>query len=56
MLLNLGWGMDVSQAIEFGRLHDQLYPLQVDADDVYPPTILEDLQSRGHNVTGKSTV
>ncbi|KAF8906563.1 gamma-glutamyltranspeptidase [Gymnopilus junonius] len=51
VLLNLDWGMDISQAIEFGRLHDQLYPLVVDADDVYPPEILQDLQNLGHNVT-----
>jgi gamma-glutamyltranspeptidase / glutathione hydrolase / leukotriene-C4 hydrolase len=23
------WGMNVQQAVEFGRLHDQLYPLIV---------------------------
>ncbi|KAF8973301.1 gamma-glutamyltranspeptidase [Flammula alnicola] len=51
VLLNLDWGMDVSEAIEFGRLHDQLYPLVVDADDVYPQDILSDLKGRGHNVT-----
>ncbi|KDR75924.1 hypothetical protein GALMADRAFT_68202 [Galerina marginata CBS 339.88] len=50
VLLNLDWGMDVSQAIEFGRLHDQLYPLVVDADDVYPRDILQDLVRRGHCV------
>ncbi|KAH9485370.1 Glutathione hydrolase proenzyme 1 [Psilocybe cubensis] len=52
VILNLGWGLDISQAIEFGRLHDQLYPLFVEADDVYPTDILEDLVQRGHNVTG----
>jgi gamma-glutamyltranspeptidase/glutathione hydrolase/leukotriene-C4 hydrolase len=52
VLLNLDWGLDIREAIEFGRLHDQLYPLQVDADDNYPQDILEDLRRRGHNVTG----
>lgn len=52
VIINLGWGLDISQAIEFGRLHDQLYPLFVEADDVYPPDILEDLVRRGHNLTG----
>ncbi len=52
VLLNLDWGLDIREAIEFGRLHDQLYPLQVDADDIYPQDILEDLRGRGHNVTG----
>jgi gamma-glutamyltranspeptidase/glutathione hydrolase/leukotriene-C4 hydrolase len=51
-LLNLDLGLDVSQAVEFGRLHDQLYPLILDADSIYPPDILDALRSRGHNVTG----
>ena len=51
VLLNLDWGMDLSQAIEYGRLHDQLYPLYLDADDVYPRHILHDLLDRGHNVS-----
>lgn len=50
-LLNLDWGLDLSEAIEFGRLHDQLYPLYLDADNVYPGDLLDDLRSRGHNVT-----
>ncbi|KAJ3517206.1 hypothetical protein NLJ89_g663 [Agrocybe chaxingu] len=51
VLLNLDWGLDVSAAIEYGRLHDQLYPAWVDADDVYPKDILRGLEDRGHNVT-----
>ncbi|KIM40159.1 hypothetical protein M413DRAFT_172695 [Hebeloma cylindrosporum] len=51
VLLNLDRGMDLSQAIEYGRLHDQLYPLYLDADDVFPKHILRDLRERGHNVT-----
>jgi gamma-glutamyltranspeptidase/glutathione hydrolase/leukotriene-C4 hydrolase len=51
-LLNLDQGLDVSQAVEFGRLHDQLYPLILDADSGYPPDILDALRDRGHNVTG----
>lgn len=52
MLLNLDWGLDASEAVEFGRLHDQLYPLVLDADDTYPSEILDDLRQLGHNVTG----
>jgi gamma-glutamyltranspeptidase len=52
VLLNLDWGLDVREAIEFGRLHDQLYPLRVDAEDSYPKDILGNLRRRGHNVTG----
>jgi gamma-glutamyltranspeptidase/glutathione hydrolase/leukotriene-C4 hydrolase len=46
--------MDISAAIEEGRLHDQLYPLTVDADNVYPPHLLDGLIQRGHNLTGQS--
>lgn len=52
VMLNLDWGMDVSAAIEYGRMHDQLYPQEVDVDDIYPQSIIEDLRSRGHNMTG----
>jgi hypothetical protein len=54
VLLNLDWGLNLSDAIEFGRLHDQLFPLRLDADDVYPPDILKDLKWRGHNITGEA--
>ncbi|EMD37801.1 hypothetical protein CERSUDRAFT_50406 [Gelatoporia subvermispora B] len=51
VILNLGWGMDVSAAVEYGRLHDQLFPSVVDADDVYSRMILDGLREKGHNVT-----
>jgi len=51
VLLNLDWGLDIRDAIEFGRLHDQLYPLITDAEDIYPGHILDDLRQRGHNVS-----
>ncbi|KIJ18880.1 hypothetical protein PAXINDRAFT_128053 [Paxillus involutus ATCC 200175] len=51
ILLNLDWGMDPSEAVEYGRLHDQLYPITVDADNTLPTSLLYDLRSRGHNVT-----
>ncbi|KAG2015512.1 lincomycin-condensing protein lmbA [Coprinopsis cinerea AmutBmut pab1-1] len=50
-VLNLDWGMDASEAVEFGRLHDQLFPDITDADSVYPEDILEDLRRRGHHIT-----
>ncbi|KAG0704532.1 gamma-glutamyltranspeptidase [Suillus ampliporus] len=50
-MLNLDWGMDVSEAIEAGRVHDQLYPLEVNADDVVPDILVNALISRGHNIT-----
>lgn len=51
VLLNLDWGLDASEAVEFGRLHDQLYPLVLEADEDYPPEALEFLRRVGHNVT-----
>jgi gamma-glutamyltranspeptidase / glutathione hydrolase / leukotriene-C4 hydrolase len=54
-MLNLDWGLDLSQAVEFGRLHDQLYPITVDADDFYPGDILYSLKQMGHNITGDNS-
>lgn len=51
-LLNLDWGMDPSQAVEYGRVHDQLYPERVSADNILPALIIDSLRDRGHNVTG----
>jgi len=54
-MLNLDWGMDASESVEFGRLHDQLYPTLVDVDSAaYPGPLLDALRHRGHNVTGLS--
>jgi len=55
VLLNLDWGMDASEAVEFGRVHDQLYPLEVDADETYPRDALDYLRKIGHNVSGPSS-
>lgn len=50
-ILNVHAGMDVSAAVEAGRVHDQLFPLLVDVDDVVGLDMAEELKSRGHNVT-----
>jgi len=50
VILNLDWGLDISSAIEYGRLHHQLFPEWVDADDIYPYEILLDLKRRGHSL------
>lgn len=50
----MDWGDDVSTAIEQGRVHDQLFPLSVEVDDVIDPVIVEELRGRGHNVTCQS--
>ncbi|KAI0266757.1 gamma-glutamyltranspeptidase [Gloeopeniophorella convolvens] len=50
VVLNLDWGLDISAAIEFGRLHHQLYPEWIEADDVYPHELLLSLTTRGHSL------
>lgn len=50
VILNLDWGLDISSAIEHGRLHHQLYPEWVEADDTYPYEFLLGLRQRGHTV------
>ena len=52
VILNLDWGLDIGSAIEYGRLHHQLYPEWVEADDIYPNELLLDLKERGHTVHG----
>jgi len=53
VIMNLDWGMNVRDGIEYGRMHDQLYPVEVDVDSVYPSWIVERLREKGHNVTGE---
>ena len=48
------WGLDPSQAIEWGRVHDQLYPLSVEVDDILPKEGIDGLRERGHNITSPS--
>lgn len=52
-LLYLDWGMDIQEAVEHGRLHDQLYPLEVDVDSTFPDTLVSALVDRGHAVSGE---
>ena len=52
VILNVDRGMDIGQAIEHGRLHDQLYPSVLEVEDTYPPYLVEELRTRGHNITG----
>jgi gamma-glutamyltranspeptidase / glutathione hydrolase / leukotriene-C4 hydrolase len=53
VMLNLDWGMGVNEAVEFGRVHDQLYPWRVEVDDVLGKETAEALRERGHNVSGE---
>ena len=41
------WGLDASEAVEYGRVHDQLYPLEVETDSVVPQYIIDGLLERG---------
>src|SRR6266851_6038192 len=52
VILNLDWGLDISSAIEYGRLHHQLYPEWIDADATYPHELLLGLRTRGHRLHG----
>ena len=52
VILNLDWGMDASESVEFGRVHDQLYPTRVDVERIYPRSLMDALLQRGHNATG----
>ncbi|KAI9442113.1 gamma-glutamyltranspeptidase [Lactarius indigo] len=50
VVLNLDWGLDIGSAIEYGRLHHQLYPEWVEADNIYPAELLLNLKKRGHSL------
>ncbi|KAJ7072338.1 gamma-glutamyltranspeptidase [Mycena amicta] len=53
-ILNLEWGLDASDAVEFWRLHNQIYPIETDADFGFPADLAAGLLMRGHtlSVTG----
>ncbi|KAF9071681.1 gamma-glutamyltranspeptidase [Rhodocollybia butyracea] len=44
-------GKNPLEAVESGRLHDQIYPAITIADSTYPEDLLDTLITRGHNVT-----
>lgn len=53
MLLGIDeWGLDASSAVEFARVHNQLYPAITDVEDTLPEGHIDALRIRGHNVTG----
>ncbi|KAJ6499312.1 gamma-glutamyltranspeptidase [Mycena sanguinolenta] len=49
-LLNLEWGLDAREAVEYWRVHSQLLPAVVDADLGYPGNLLAGLVERGHTL------
>ncbi|KAF7315733.1 Sec7-like domain belongs to guanine nucleotide exchange factors [Mycena indigotica] len=55
-ILNLEWGLDASRAVEFWRLHNQLYPLETDVDAGFPADLVAGLLLRGHNLTDTGPV
>lgn len=52
VILNLDWGLDIGSAVESGRLHHQLYPEWIEADNIYPYELLLGLKTRGHSIHG----
>ncbi|KAJ7346605.1 nucleophile aminohydrolase [Mycena albidolilacea] len=50
-LLNLDWGLDAREAVEYWRVHTQLLPEIVDVDEGYPAHILAGLLERGHRLS-----
>lgn len=48
VILNLDWGLDIGSAVEYGRLHHQLYPEWIEVDNIYPRELLLGLRTRGH--------
>jgi gamma-glutamyltranspeptidase len=52
-ILNLEYGLNIGEAVEYGRVHHQLYPNLVDVDNVFLQEHIEDLRLRGHNVLGR---
>ncbi|KAH9992573.1 nucleophile aminohydrolase [Russula vinacea] len=50
VILNLEWGLDIGSAIEFGRLHHQLYPEWMEVDNTFPHELLHGLRTRGHSL------
>ncbi|KAG9126209.1 hypothetical protein FRC07_004427 [Ceratobasidium sp. 392] len=50
-ILNMDRGMDVSQAVEAPRVHDQLFPSIVTIESEFEERPLQALKQRGHNVT-----
>jgi len=56
VILHLDWGMDMGQAIEHGRVHDQLYPTVLEVEDTYPSYLVEELRARGHNITAPTII
>lgn len=52
-LINIiDYGLDPSEAIEFGRLHNQLKPEGTFADETYRADILEALSRQRHRIQG----
>lgn len=47
----LWFGLGIKEAIDYRRLHHQLLPPEIKAEEGFPQDILNGLRSRGHNIT-----
>lgn len=53
VILNMDWGMDVSAAIEWPRVHNQLFPHAVDIESEIDPKEIGGLREKGHLAVGE---
>ncbi|KAG8997197.1 hypothetical protein FRB94_011144 [Tulasnella sp. JGI-2019a] len=51
ILNHMDMGMDISEAVEDPRVHDQLYPLTTSVETTFREEGLQGLRDRGHNVS-----
>ncbi|KAJ1980410.1 hypothetical protein H4R34_002467 [Dimargaris verticillata] len=47
----LDYRMDLSQAIDYSRLHHQLLPNEIRVEDGFSAVVLQDLKAKGHQLT-----
>jgi len=51
ILNHMDHGMNISQAVEEPRVHDQLFPMETSIESTFEVQGLRSLKEKGHNVT-----